>query len=280
MPVTINDTVVMTDDGKFTSDFKPEMLGEEYKGNKYLTEKTPDLIALLKSAADSKSALGKKLEHVIQKPGENATDQERAEYETELKEELGAGKATEDYIFEDNGVEHAEDFIKMLQQMFLDEGTSPAVANRLVAKLDAHYLEGQTTIAAATEQQFQDDVKAYKADHLGNKLITGPRTALKAMLQFANDVQSDLNKEIIDKKVIADPNNFELLRSIGIGIAQLRIWEPIGEAMKSDLAITNEGKPSGLVDVKPKEGTQEAVVHKVYDHETSKADRAARGKSY
>ena len=279
MPVSINDIVVMTDDGKLTEDFTPSMLGDEYNDTKSF-EGTTDLVTIMKRFVDNHAAIGKKLENVIQKPGENATDQEKAEYEVLLKEALGAGKSLEDYVLGDNGVPRDEAFTKFLQQAFLDEGLSPAVAKRLVEKLDKGYLEKQALVASADQQTYDDEVKAYKATHLGPKLITGPRIALKAMLQFAAEVDPELAKAIVENKVLEDPGNFELLKKIGVGPSQLRIWEPIGEAMKSDMAITNEGKPTNADNNLPEKGTQEAVIHETYNHETSKADRAARGKKY
>jgi hypothetical protein len=83
---------------------------------------------------------------------------------------------------------------------------------------------------------------------------------------------------IKDNKIMDDPGNLDTWRNMGFTPNHVAFFERVGEAMKSDTAITNEGEPTSIE--APKEGTQEAVVHKAYDHPTSVAARKARGKTY
>jgi hypothetical protein len=277
MPVMIDDIEVMSDDGKITdSSAILEALGDDYKDNKSL-DGVSDVLMLTKRFLDTKADYGKKLEGVIKKPTENATDQEKADYKKSLKKELGAPETREAYDFEPvEGVERNEGFISRIKDAFVSEGVPVDSASRIVKSLEEFQLETQRTLEAERESQFQDDLKKFQTDHPGDKLIIGSRTAIKAMIQFGNQ---DLVKALKDNKILDDPGNFDALKKLDIWPSHLLIWEKIGEAMKSDKAITNEGLPSEKEN-EPEKGTTEAVVHKAYDHPTSVADRKARGKNY
>jgi hypothetical protein len=269
----MNDVEIMSDDGKFTADFKPEMLGEDYKNTKFF-ETTPNLVTLMKSAADTKAKIGemgKELEKAIQRPGEDATDQEKADYRKSLQKELGAPETVDAYDLPvPEGQKANEEFVNFTKEMFLAEGVPVDSAARMAAKWNEFQ-------AKTANDKFVDEAKQYKQSHAGDKLVTGARTAIKAMIQFAD---ADLKALIKETKILDNPADLDELREMGIWPSQLAIWENIGERMKSDAAITNEGEIVAEAAEKPKEGTTEAVVSKAYDHPSSKADRKARGKNW
>lgn len=254
-------------------------LGDDYKDSKLL-DGVADTTALAKRFMDTKVAYDTKQEGVIQKPGEDATDEQKAEYESALKKELGAGESLNDYTLPDTGVERSEELIQAIKQAYLDEGISPAAATRMIEKLDGVYTASQKAAAEAAEVEYQNDVKDYQKEHPGDTATTAPRMALKAMLQFAGKHNPALAKSIIDSKILDTPNDFAALRKIGISPAQLRTWEPIAEAMQSDKAITNEGTPTPGTQSGPEPGSKEARLASRYDHPTSVADRKARGAKY
>jgi len=253
-------------------------LGEGYADSKLL-EGVTDSTTLAKRFMDTKASHDARLGDVIQKPASDATDEQKAEYESVLKKELGAAESVDDYVFPDTGVERSEELSAFIKQTYLDEGLSPAVVNRMMTKFDANAVEAKKTAEALAEQAYQDDVKAYKAEHVGNSAIVSPRIALKAMLQFGK-ANPEMAKAIIDSKVLNTPGDFAALRKIGITPAQLRMWEPIADAMKSDTVITNEGKPTSTVDDGPEPGSREAKVAARYNHPTSVAARKARGEKH
>lgn len=268
MPISINDTVVMGDDGKFTSDFKPSMVGDEYADSKFF-ETTPDLQSLMKAAVDSKSALGKKLDGVIQKPGKNASEEDLAKFKTALQKELGAPDTSEEYEFvPPEGQTHDEEIVKIFKEVFHKHGVPKETANALVEAWDALQASQNEVMVAAQKEAFDTEVVSFKKTHTGDSLTTGTRTAAKAMIQFAGE---DFVKQIQETKLIENSTNFEAWAKLGIMPSQVAIWENIGKTMKSDQAITSEGTPdvSNL-----SEAEQYMEAH--YDHPTSVAERKAR----
>jgi hypothetical protein len=274
----MNDVAIMTDDGKFTSDFKPEMLGDEYKDSKFL-ETTPDLVSLMKAGIDTKSALGKKLENVIQKPGENATEQELADYNKALKEARGAPDSVEAYDWKPpDGQTHDENLVKLFKEVFLEIGLPPSDAEVLVGKWDAYQAQVVAQMQAAQKAADDAEDAAWTTAHPGDSAVTDGRTAVKALLMYAGE---DFAKEVKEAKLIDDPGNLAKWRKLGISPASIDFYTKIGKDMKADTAITNEGDPTNTTETKHKAGerTKEELIPKVYTHPTSVADRKARGKA-
>lgn len=277
MPIMMNDVEIMGDDGNFTPEFKPEMLGEEYKDFKGF-ENTPDIMSLLKSSADTKIDYGKKLEGVIQKPGENATDQEKEEYRNSLRKELGAPETTEAYEFPiPEGLTQNDDFTKLVKEMFLAEGVPVDSALRMSNKWNEFQLAQKKLMGDAENQQYDTEEKDFKEKHTGDNLITGCRTAAKAIIQFGDE---SLIKDLTEAKMMETPGDLKKWRDLGIWPSTLTFYERIGRQMKSDLAITDEGDPAKKGGGEPEKGTKEAMVADAFDHPTSKADRERRGLKY
>jgi hypothetical protein len=277
MPVEIDDIEIMTDDGRFTENLAPSLFGEEYKDSKEISlERVPDVVTLGKRFLETKSALDRKLENVIQKPGKDATEEQVKEYKQSLKKELGAPETVDAYEFTPpEGVEHDENLVAAFKEAFLSEGVAPDAAARLVSKWDELQAAQVKSLNQAQQDAYEAEATEFKDSHPGDKLLIGGRTAAKMLLQFGNDEVASLIK---DNKIMDDPGNLDTWRNMGFTPNHVAFFERVGEAMKSDTAITNEGEPTSIE--APKEGTQEAVVHKAYDHPTSVAARKARGKTY
>jgi len=267
MPVTINDTVVMGDDGKFTEDFSSSLLGDDYKDSKVF-ETTPDLQSLLKSHADTKSALGKQKEEIlsnaIQKPREGASDQERVDYRKVLQKELGAPEKPEDYEFPrlegaPDGLSHSEDTEKVFRQVFFEEGIPVDVVKSIVDKFNKFQLAQFNARLEAEKVELEDAVKSLKNDWKGDNLVVNARLAHTAIKEFATE---DLTRLINESKIYDDAGNLEKWNSLGFDPGQLRIWAKIGEKMK--LAAPPADETTEETKKKDK------GVLGVYDHPTSK----------
>lgn len=254
------------EDGKFTPAFTawlPTVLGEEHKDTK-MFENTPDLVSMVKSSADTKSALGKKLEGVIQKPGENATDAEKVEYQTVLLQELGAPE-TADYGLtkpEDwpEAVPFDEELMTDFQNYFFEKKWPVGMVQELMAKYNGICLERLKQYAEAQETAHQEAVRDFKQRHKGDALTKKMRIAAKATLQFATDERIKLIQEA---KLLETPADFDKWRSLGFSPEQIEVWANIGEKMKSDAAISDEGSGIG-------ESTgKKTALSKMYDHPTS-----------
>ena len=269
MPVTIGETVIMGDDGKFTDGFSPNLIGEEYAESKAF-ENTPDIISLTKAYADTKSALGKKLENVIQKPGEGASDQELVDYKAAIRSAAGAPEKVEDYIFTPaEGIEHNEELAKVFKEKFFQHGLAPEVASDLVATWDALQIAMGEQQKAEAAQTFKDEVDEFSKNHPGDNLVTGTRTAAMAILEFADD---NLKAKIREAKLLDNITNFEAWNQLGVSPVQLALWENIGKKMKSDTAMSDEGLRTAGDQT---EEDKKVALH--YNHPTSIADRRARG---
>jgi len=275
MPVTINDVEVMSDDGKLTEDFSPSMLGDAYKDSKLFT-KARDITAIMKVAHDSKSSLSEAtatLKNAIQKPPADATEAQKAEYKTMLKKELGAPDSVAAYVAKKiEGAVWEPEVARVFKDSFFEEGIPADAFARIVEKLDTCRVEIEN-------QRFTAESESFKVAHPGDKLITGLRTALKAIIQFATPEQKEITDKIRDGKMLDNPS-LEAVKSLGLSPSIVSNWESIGNAMKSDVAITNEGVASDLGKNTPREGTAEATIAGTYTHPSSVKSRQERGLAY
>lgn len=199
------------------------------------------------------------------------------EYSKLLKTELGAAKTVEDYQLPLPDGEEDKEYSVLVKQVFLEEGIPVNSAINIANKVNAFNKQRMEAAKQELENLFATQSKTYKDSHKGDTLVTGTRTAIKAIVQFGTP---ELVKAIKDSKILSNPSDLGKLRGLEIWPSQLAIWENIGTMMKSDAAITNEGEPSKPSTNEPTPGTTEAVVHKAYDHPSSVADRKSRGKQY
>jgi len=272
MAVMINDVEVMSDDGKFTESFSPGILGEGYKETKAF-ERTPDLPSLLKAYADTKSAYGKKLEGVIQKPAENATDQEKADYRKSLLEELGVPGSAKDYEFPKpenlpGGVAYNQQLEDQFREVFIKRDVPLDMAKGLVE--DYNEIQLAAVQARLDEQQkvFEESCKDLDKKWTGDARIRNNRLAFKAIMRFGTE---DLQSLLKDAKINEDVGNHQKWHELGFSPSQREIWFSIGSATGTAEAITDEGTPAAR-----EEAGVKKVVEKVYDHPTSVKARAER----
>lgn len=283
MPITINGVEMMTDDGKFTENFSPAIAGDAYKDRKDFTDgRSPDLPTLVKGYLDGQTSISKhaaKMENVIQRPGNNATEDEKAEFHKILLKELGAPEKVEDYdLAPPEGMQHDETLIAEAKNWFLEIGLPPSMAKVLVDRWDSYAAAKMKEAKDADNAAFENEAKTFKSEHPGDKLTLDTRIAAKAMIQFGGEETAKAIKEggLLTENKTGDLDVWK--EKLGIWPRQLAAYAKIGAAMKSDEAITNEGEP--ISSTGPAKGSKEEKIAKVYDHPTSQADRKARGVAY
>lgn len=266
MPIKMNDIVIMGDDGKFTSEFNPGLLGDEYKDTG-IFKNVPDISSMMKLAIDTKRKMGEKVEGHIPPLGENPTDEEKATHRKNLMAGLGTVvEKVEDYELakpEDwpEGLPYDEGSAAQMATHLLSRGWPKEDVQELVGVYDKMVLERHKAFAEAAQTAYAEDVKELKVDWKGTALIKKTRTAAKAMIQFGTD---ELIAAMKESGLVTTPDDFKKWQALDISTDQIRVWCNIGEAMKSDKAITDEGQP-GAQHV----ADQKAKRSKIYDHPTS-----------
>lgn len=269
MPVTVDDNVVLNDDGTFTEHFAGD-------SKELSLERVPDLNTLKTRFTETKAKLDTKLENIIQKPTDKSTDEDRAAYRDTLLSELGAPKTIDDYdLAPAEGVTHDEDLVNHFREFFFKNKIPADIAKSLVDEWDAYMGAVNKASQEAENAAFETAVSEFKSAHPGDKMTIATRIAAKALIQFGPE---DLAEDIKKGNLVAESSDLNKWRDINVYPHTLAMWENVGEAMKSDETITNEGLlKSGTG---PEKGSAEAVISTTYTHPTSQADRKNRGLNY
>ena len=195
----------LTDTGEFTDEFRtalPEMMGDEHKDSKVFDD-IPGIGALVKSHLDTKAAVGKKLDNVIQKPADGATDEVKAAYRAELATASGAPAAASEYDFFKSeklpeGMVRSQETEDKFRQLFFEHKTPKAT----VLALSKVFEEIQTTgfnalmendkveaakKADAEQKAFDERCAKVKTDWPGDKLPENARMSLAFINKFGSD---------------------------------------------------------------------------------------------
>jgi len=233
---------LIDDNGAFTEDFKtalPTFLGDKHKDSKSFDD-IPDVATLAKRFADTKAMVGRKLENVIQKPGEDATPEQIAAYRQSLGRELGAAESPDKYEFF-----HAD------PKTLPDGWTYNAETEKAIAALahkhnvpvsflkeaseamhKAQFADYQQAIAnqqAAQDKAFNDEVNFLRTNDkwLGDATPKNLRTVLKTIENFGSDELKAKVKEagLYDK----------------VSIDNLKDWEKAGIPIQNIPFLLNVG---------------------------------------
>jgi len=265
MSVTVNDVEIISDDGKFTENFNPKVLGDEYGDSKFF-EDTPDVLTALKRGVDAKSMVGRKLENVIQKPSEDADETAKSQYRETLLKELGAPATKDDYVFETSEeLGQDEEFINYFKEKFFSKKIPPSMAQEIVNDYNEYGTKQMEAQQALAEQQYNEAKTAYTKQFPGDSIKTENSTAYKAMLQFGNE---DFTKLLKDSKIVDNVGDLDSWRKLGVTPDMLSLWNKIGKAMKSDDAIPDDGSHN----------SEDDGFASIYDHPTSAKLREERQK--
>jgi hypothetical protein len=222
--------------GNFTPDFQtklPEFLGDDHKDFKGF-EDVKNIGQLAKMYADTKRMVGKKLDNVIQKPGEKATDEEKAAYRAQLAKEMGVPDKPEAYQFQKpqlpEGMSYDEEFESAIKPAMLAAGITPDGANKLYDAYNQFQTQRFQAAQEAMQQQFDNESATLKKAWPGTAFMENSRLAFNALNEYATDELRDMLKTA---GVYDDPTNLQKWMKIGISPQQLSIWGNIGKRLKS-----------------------------------------------
>ena len=186
-------------EGNFTAEFTealPSMLGEDHKDFKGLDD-TPSIQTLVKRFADTKSAYDKKLENIIQKPGEDADDAVKGDYAKTLRAELGIQDSPDAYEFPEvkDGEQYREGSKEYWQDVFKKFNISQEQATGLTTALHEMQRDHATKDSAAAEKQQAEDITSFDEAYPGDKKPEALRHAYAAIQEFGTDALKAATKE-------------------------------------------------------------------------------------
>ena len=205
-----------------------------------------NLGTLGKMYADTKTMVGKKMDGVIQKPGENATDEETAAFQTSINDARGVPADANDYEFDlseiADVVQFSDEDIAGVKSALHATGASPETAAAMADVYKGIVQRQEAEFQKAQETAFQGEVTSLKEAWKGDAIIENPRIAFNAINAFCDDELKDVLK---NAGVFSDPANLDKWRQAGITPSQLHIWGNIGKAMKSGTVLSNSGGGGG-----------------------------------
>jgi len=220
-------SVHLGDDGNFTDQFYTD-LPEGLQGNEFL-KRAGGVGNLIKVATDTKSAFDAKMDNVIQRPGETATDQEKTDFQTAMSKEFGfhAPENTEGYDLQyPEGMKGDEEKTKAFKEFCLSKDI-PSQTARDIFDFRTAELAAE---AKADEDAFTEASKKLQTDWSGDKMVVNARSAHDALMQFVND---DFKAALKEAKLYDNPGDLSKWRDFGLDPIQLRIWAGIGNRMQS-----------------------------------------------
>lgn len=261
----------INEDGTFKDSLREhlaDIVGDDHKDSKLL-ENIPNVSTALKVMFDSKSALGKKFDAHIPKPGKDATPEQIAEFRKAVFETLGAPKKAEEYEFPRiEGRPYDEEAEKVFRQFFFEKGYPKELVTEVLTKFN-EFQTGRIEAYEARQKQVLDEQRG-KIDELwaGDKKVKMNRLAYNAAMEFSPD--EDLKGLLKELKVFDHPTNHDLWEKAGVFPNQRIFLAKVGDKMKSPEPPPNEAGAA--------EKSEKGDFTDYYTHETSRAAMAAENK--
>lgn len=273
-----NLTDYVNDDGSFTESGIASLAGDEHAGTKAFDD-IPNFQTLVKVYADTKRKVGEKHENVIQRPAENATDDQRAEFRKLLLKELGAVEKSEDFGFEvptlPEGMVYDKATDDFYKDLFIKLNLPKDIATELRSAFIEASIKRHNDRIKAENEAFENSVKQFKERHKGDDEVLHVRYAHDALMHFAgDDIVKDgqtikgLKTLIKEANLYSNPTEYEKWKDLGIKPDQIELWGNIGNRMKSGFTARDEG---GGTD-KTKENTPQQLGETMYRHPTSQRE--------
>ena len=271
MPENIMDHIDA--EGKFGEGFKSAAIsiaGEDHKDTKVYDD-VLDFNTLVKNYADTKSLVGKKLEGVIQIPKDDASDEDKSTFRSDLLTRLGASDKPEDYVLpKAEELEYDENAAKMFQALAVENKIPVDIFNKLAEGYTQMQVQQVKDCLATQQAQSETEFAQLNKDWPGDSMVENGRTVFAALMEFGDE---GLQKLVKDAKINDDPGNHQKWLELGFNAQQRRIWCNIGTKMKSaeHLEGAGEGEGEGAGNEGGNKGGSDLVgPGKMYDHPTSK----------
>ncbi len=239
----------INDDGTFKDTFKgsiAEFAGEAHKDTKAF-DSIKDISSLIKVHADTKSALGKKMDGHIKIPTEGSTDTEKANFQAQIAKLSGKPDNSADYVFvtpDDlpEGLRHNAETEKQFRELFHRENLSIDTVSRLTELFNNTQIARRDDALGVQQKEFDTQVTGLEKDWTGDSMVENSRIAFKAMILFGDEA---LIKSLKESKINEDVGNHRKWREQGFAPQVRKIWYNIGVKTKAADAITDEGEPAG-----------------------------------
>lgn len=234
------------EDGTFTDAGKGSLVtfaGDDHKETKAFDD-IKDLGGLAKVYADTKSALGKKLENVIQKPADDADETVKANYRAELAKAAGAPDDKSGYeLYKPEslpeGMEWSEDleagYRELFAQLKVPKDTALALSKHFADSAIANYttiMDEDKKAASerndAAQREFDEGCAKLRTEQPGDKLALFTRTSLKAIEKYGSKELTDKLKEA---KMYENATDLTKWRDTGVSLATLRLFANVGNDM-------------------------------------------------
>lgn len=255
------DAAVHTEGGTFTEQFTtdlPAILGEDFKGGDMRQFCGDNVASLIKNATQTKQAYNTKLENVIQRPGDKATDEEKSTFQAIMRTEAGldAPKDVAGYEFAKpempKGLEYKEEAATAFKQFCLENKIPASLANVLHDMRLNEIIGTHNAAIEAKQKAFDTSVETLKTDWPGDELPVNLRCAHDALMQFGSDdlvhngeTFKGLKTLLKEADLYTAPDNFEKWQGLQIAPDQLRLWANIGKRMQSgDIQIGSKAGQS------------------------------------
>lgn len=259
--------VMIDEEGNFTDAFTTALPG--FLGKETLThddgspikmfETTPNLSSLAKLAFDTKTAQGKKLENVIQKPAEGASEEDIAKYMSELDAARGVPTEPQNYEFPLGEGETEEKIYteehKTAYKAFAKEHNIPASVFNGFVQLNRKLAAAQV---ADITQQIEDAEKVVieklKTEHPGEKLGMAGKQVFNALSKF-NKNNPEFLAKMKEADVFNNPSDFQRWKNAGVTPQNFQAWLSIAQELQ--ISHSADGEPpadsgTGLKDILPK----------------------------
>jgi len=232
------------EDGSFSESFigaARTIAGEGFEESKVFDD-VHDVDTLTKNYAHAQKKLGERAENVINKPGENASEEDIAAYHQSLLQELGPAEKPEDYEFNTEGLPEGFNYSKELEnhwrEFFHSNKWPVSMVNQVAEKMKEISLQQFQSNKEAQERIFKESCVAFDKDFKGDSAVEDNRLAFQAIKDFGTD---ELIKVLQEAGVYDDPTNHDKWQKAGFTPDQRRVWINIARATKRQTNIPNEG---------------------------------------
>lgn len=277
MDFNISDYV--NEDGSFNDDGPGlnTLAGEIHKESKSYGD-VKNFPAFVKAAFDSHALVGKKLENVIQRPEENATDEQKADFRKLLLKELGARESADQFniqlpdIPENMRTPQDDEILDKWIGRFVEMGMPEELAQGLINHFVADNIQSHNDYVKAENEAFERSKNEFKARHKGDDEIKDLRIAHDALMRFgSDDIVKDgqtikgLKTLLEEDKIYDTPTDYEKWRKLGLKPDQLEVWANIGNRMQSGLSLKDEDTGN-----QGEKQTTKELGRTMYTHPTSK----------